>query len=143
MMNQINDEANKNYIIDAIKKIDKMQKEILLDKCSSCVTCETSLITMAYNTIPITLYTCNGFLSALASSSGIEESHLFRVECVRGDRFATLRLLTNLAEETICSDQTITIDLNCIFGIECFEPINCNECAQAWKNPFSEGFFIF
>lgn len=130
-MNQINDDENKNYIIEAIKKIDKMQKEILLDKCSSCVTCETSLITMAYNTIPITLYNCNGILNVLTYSTGTETSHLFRVECVRGDRFATLRVLINSNDEIICSDQTVTIDLDCICGIECFEPINCNECAQA------------
>lgn len=129
-MSSVNEESPRNYIIDAVKKIDKMQKEILLDRCSSCVTCETSLITMAYNTIPITLYNCNGVVQILLSATGTATTRLFRVECVREDRYATVRLLTAAGTEITCTDQTATIDLDCICGIECFEPINCTECAQ-------------
>lgn len=128
-MSLINDEGTKNYIIDAIKKIDKMQKEILLDKCSSCVTCETSLITMAYNTIPINLYNCNGIISFNLKNNCEGTTTLFRVECIREDRFVTLRLLEVSDGTIICTDQTATYDLNCVCGIECYEPINCNTCS--------------
>lgn len=117
----------KNYIVDAVKSIDRMQKETVLDRLSDCITCETSLITRAYNTVPVILYCrCEPFEAQIL---GTGTTNIFRIECIREDRFVTLRLLTYDNGTYTCTDQTVIFDLECCCGLECFEPTNCNQCS--------------
>lgn len=118
-----------NYIVEAVKSIDRLQKERYINKCSGCITCENAFLQNTFNTIPISLYCCGGgrFLVATTPDGEITTG-LFRVECVRNDRYATLRLITVAGATFTCLDQTVTVDLESFNGIECFSPIICPSC---------------
>ena len=139
-MNQqlMDNKCDCSYIIDTIKKIDKMQKNIISDTTYSCVSCETSLISTLYNTIPISLYTCCSG-SPITAQIGTTDTTTtyFRVESIRCDKYVTLRLLELEGEEApvlVGTDFTIIVDLSCIGSIQCFRAINVEVCTSSVAN---------
>ena len=101
-----------NIIADTIKKIDKIQKDVLSDNTYTCINCETALISTIFNTIPISLYTCCSSAPIIATI-GVDgdTTQYFRIESVRCDRFVTLRLLEATGEDPttlVGTDYTMT-----------------------------------
>lgn len=120
-----------NYIKDTVCKIDKLQKEVVSDTLGRCISCETSLFTSLNNTIPVSFYTCcgNPILGRIGPTDTI--TAIFRIEALRCNRFVTLRLLISdgAAEPTItATDYTLTVDLDCVSSIQCYEPITVAVC---------------
>lgn len=124
------DEFSKdNYILDTLRHIDKIQKDIIVTSATSCITCETSLVTQANNTIPVSFVLCGGLpFKANLASEGAETTLFFRIECLRDNRYLTLRLLKPKDNSLTCSNQTTILDTNCICSLQCYQPINCEEC---------------
>ena len=130
-----------NVIKDTICKIDKLQKDAVANTLSDrCITCETSLFTNAYNTIPITLNTCCGNMITGRYNLDGNPSQYFRVENIRCKRFVTLRILAleNTNEDPNQPNQnlygtnyTMIVDLDCVGSVQCFEPINVEICSQS------------
>lgn len=123
------EKESRNFIIETVKNIDRMQKDISVDQLSDCISCETSLITLAFNTIPVSFYMCNGS-AFTATHISTEENHSnitrFRIESIRDDNYAVLRLINDFE----CLNQTCIIDLNCVCGLQCFQAINCVLCTE-------------
>lgn len=121
---------NRNFIVENIKKIDVMQKEIVTSCESSCITCETSLITKPYNTVPVSFTCCNGELFTALINVGGPSTPYFRIESLRDNRFVTLRLLSYDSTQQLleCTNYTCIFDLDCCCSLQCFEPINCMCC---------------
>ena len=124
-----------NTILENIKRIDKAQKRAIIEQTNTCITCETSLLTTAFNTIPLTFTTCCGNrLTGLIDLVGTT-TIFFRVEAVRCNRYITVRLL----EETTVGDVptlietpfTMVIDLECVGSIQCFAPISITLCTDS------------
>ncbi|MGM9969838.1 MAG: hypothetical protein ACI35S_05520 [Anaeroplasma sp.] len=124
-----------NYIKETISKIDKMQKEIVSDTSYRCISCNSSLFSNLYNTIPISLYTCCGNSITGLIGAGGDETQYFRVESIRCGRFVTLRLLEATTVEDVTTltgtDYTLIVDLDCIGRIQCFNPINVEVCTAS------------
>lgn len=129
-----------NHIVETVKHIDHIQKEIVVTTATSCITCESSLITQANNTIPVCFSMCSGINFEAVVEPGGPKTSYFRIECVRDSRYVTLRLLKpegrgreenqrdTCKEKFKCTNQTCILDLNCVSSIQCFSPINCEEC---------------
>lgn len=117
-----------SYIIEILKKIDKMQKEAIISEEQECITCQNSLISFANNTIPLIIgLRCGGTLSGNVGTTGQIAYH-FKVESIRCNRYITLRLLT-LDDSTLsATPYTLTIDGECICYIQCLEPISTTPC---------------
>lgn len=122
------DVDGRNYILETIRNIDRMQRDIGVDQLGDCISCETSLITLAFNTVPISFFMCDGspftaFIGALPTTG---ETTVFRIESIRDDHYVILRLIDG-AE---CINQTAVLDVNCVCGIQCYQAINCASCAE-------------
>lgn len=124
-----------NTILDNIKRIDKSQKRAVIEQTNTCISCENSLLTTAFNTIPLTFTTCCGNrITGLIDLTGTT-TIFFRVEAVRCNRYITVRLL----EETTVGDVTtlietpftMVIDLECVGSIQCFAPITIALCTDS------------
>lgn len=122
-----NQNCGKDCILETVKKIDQMQKEVLLEKM--CEGCDSPLFRRMYNTKPITFYLCNGS----TFEARIPESHLrtdlFRIEDVKGD-CVLLRLIRRDGQELECMDHTVLFKIDCACAIQCFEPICCERCQK-------------
>ena len=135
--NQDYSDLDCNYILDSIKKIDKMQKEIICEEKTNnrCIMCDKALFTNLYNTIPVALYTCCGNEVTGLLGVGGDTTSYFRIESIRCNRYVTLMLLnqttTNDVTTLTGSEFTITIDINCIGRIQCFAPINIETCTSS------------
>lgn len=117
-----------SYIIETLKKIDKMQKEAVISEQQECVTCQNSLITFSNNTIPLLIgLRCGGVLTGNIGTTTNSTSY-FKVESIRCDRYITLRLLSLENETLSATPYTLTIDGECICYIQCFEPISTTPC---------------
>ena len=120
-----------NYIADLIYRIDKLQKDAINTTDSVCIGCEIGLMTSAYNTIPITIYTeCNDPFTAIPNLNG-DTTYVFRIESIKCNRYVTLRLL-EITEDTppaiVATNRTVIIDMTTIIGIQCYEPIVVEPC---------------
>ena len=84
--------------------------------------------------IPITFYTncCEPF-SALVEIGGTTTT-FFRIESIRCNRYATLRLLVDTAGVLTASTMTVILDLESVIGIQCFEPISVEVCTTSFEN---------
>lgn len=123
--------SGNNYIIDTIIRIDKLQKEITSDY-NTCISCETSLVTSANNTIPVSITLCSGsFFEAIIEIPDVT-TRFFRVESVREKRFVTLRLLEVVDVEGTSSltatNQTVVLDTRCVTALQCYSPITISVC---------------
>ena len=123
-----NENKPNNHIVETVRHIDKIQKEIVVSSATSCITCETSLVTQANNTIPVAFYLCGGEPLETIVGLGSGVTRFYRIECLRDHRFVTLRLITLQDATLTCTNQTCILDLDCVCGIQCFQPINCEEC---------------
>lgn len=131
----MDEKLNVNTIVENVRHIDKIQKEIVINNVTSCITCETSLITQANNTVPVAFYMCSGTIFGALTAPDAENTTLFRIECLRDSRFVTLRLITASGGTLTCTNQTCLLDLNCVAAMQCFTPINCTDC-EGWFHPF-------
>lgn len=101
-----------NHILDIIKLIDKLQKEIIKHDIDN-----NEKNTSKYNTRPFTLFLCNSTPLTIAYSNG--ESNIFRVERINGD-CVTVRLLEKGENDTLTStSEYATINIGCISAIKC------------------------
>lgn len=123
-----------NHIVDTVIKIDKLQKEIASDY-NTCITCETSLVTSANNTIPVTFTLCGNSLFESILEMPATLTSYYRIEAVRDRRFVTLRLLEAVeVEETYtltATDYTCILDLRCVCAMQCFAPITVTTCVRS------------
>ena len=120
---------NNNTILDLLKRIDRMQKEAVnLDAIGNCNTC---VFAPVYNTKPISIYTCNGLLTVKTTALDTATTNLFRIENINNDETVVLRLIIVDGETLTCTNNTITIKVSCICGIQCFDSITCTLCNQA------------
>ena len=124
-----------NTILDNIKRIDKAQKRAIIEQTSTCITCETSLLTTAFNTIPLSFITCCGNrLVGFIDLTGTP-TPFFRVESVRCNKYVTVRLLeeTTVGEVAtlVETPYTMVIDIDCIGSIQCFSPISITLCTSS------------
>ena len=119
-----------NYIIETVRNIDRMQKEV--SKETGCTGCNDLLIsqTTLFNTKPVIFRFGNG--EAFTALAGTEETNTFRIQDLKGS-IVILRLLTLNAEtgEYTCTNNTVLLDLNCVCSLQCLAPINCPCCANA------------
>ncbi len=113
---------NTNYILDSIKRIDQLQKEVLME--NSTTGCDGPLISRLYDTKPVSFGLCGGTrLSAYVGYTG-GTTELFRIEEVRGTD-VVLRLLVNTEGTVTCTEYTCILDTNCCCSMQCFDPVNC------------------
>lgn len=130
MENQMNCNYCDNYLLDTLKRIDKMQKEAIISAEGTCVTCQ-SLLLATNNTLPLSIVSrCSGSYLTLNIGLSAETTTYFRIESIRCDRYVTLRLLS-FDEETSslsATPYTATFDIECICGIQCYEPITTEAC---------------
>ena len=78
-----------------------------------------------YNTRPITLYLCNNNLLEIQydNNGEVATSNTFRVENINGS-CVTVRLLDNTNGVITATNETATININCIAAIKCLPDIN-------------------
>lgn len=120
----------RNCIHDVVLKIDQLQKEaILKDECEGC---ESPLTKKLFNTRPITFYLCNGSAFTVEIPETTETTSVFRIEELRGD-CVTLRILKQCGPKFICTNHTVILNLCCVCGLQCFDPICCEECKRRCK----------
>lgn len=121
----------RNFIVQTVKKIDKVQKEVCFEEEERCNPCDKSLIKKQFDTIPVSFFSCSGspFEAFLEPGNEMEKTSLFRIECIRDCRFVTLRLIerkeVNCKVKLKCTDLTCILDLECVCCIQCFDPIDC------------------
>jgi len=124
-------------ICTIIKEVDQRQKEAIVQS-SSCITCDSTLVTAINNTIPLSFFMCDGSDYKAFLTPGGDTTNLFRVEEIMENCTIKCRLITQkpgLTEEKrcqdlICTDQTCIIDLNCVCCLQCFTPIFCRKCSR-------------
>ncbi|MCL2522496.1 MAG: CotY/CotZ family spore coat protein [Erysipelotrichales bacterium] len=119
--------TNNSVIIENCRRIDKMQKEVVTGLDTDCITCEASLVSKAFNTIPVSFFSSN-FEPLRAFVEGDKTTPFFRIENIRENHFVTLRLLVKEDEKLEATNQTCVLNLNCVCCMECFEPINAPSC---------------
>lgn len=121
-----------NYIIETVRNIDKMQKEIAQE--TGCTGCNDLLISSQtlYNTKPVIFRFGNGeAFSAVVGVDGATTT-TFRIQDLKGT-VAVLRLLTydTTTSEYTCTNYTVLLDLKCICSLQCLAPINCPCCTNS------------
>ena len=115
---------NNGSIAELLRRIDKMQRDAIA--ANAVGTCNTCVIAPIFNTKPIAVYLCNEALTVPIGNT-TELSNRFRVEEVKGD-IVILRLLSVVNDELTCSTYTVTVRINCICCVQCFESVNCERC---------------
>ncbi len=125
-----NTSLTNNYIIETVRNIDRMQKEV--SKETGCTGCNDLLIsqTTFFNTKPVIFRFGNG--ETFTALAGTVETNIFRIQELKGS-VAILRLLTldDTTGEYTCTNNTVLLDLNCVCSLQCLAPINCPCCANA------------
>ena len=122
-----NNVLSKNSIYDLLKRIDQMQKEVIINNLRN--SCENCMLGSLNNTKPISIYTSCGIFSATIDAANTTSTTLFRVEEVT-DETVVLRLLQNTDGTITCTNMTIVYNINCICCVQCFESINCERCTN-------------
>ena len=120
---------NKNFIYETVKRIDQIQKEVLLE--NNCVGCEGSLFSRLYNTKPVSFILCSGerFTALLTTGATAQSTTYFRIKEIKGN-CVILQLIDYSEETPVCSPNTIILDLDCVCGIQCYAPITCTLCNE-------------
>ena len=123
--------CSNNNIVDIIESIARNQRSTC-NTCNDCVSCDSCFCNSLYNTIPIRLTTCCGEAISGVIGAGGASTTYFRVECITGQRYVKLRLLSATVVEGVVvlagTNYTMVIDLECVGTIQCFEPINILGC---------------
>ena len=117
----------KNFIYETVKKIDQLQKEVLLE--NSCVGCEGSLFSRLYNTKPVSFILCSGarFEAPLGTAADAATTNFFRIQEIKCNS-VILQLIDYSGDTPVCSNYTAILDLDCVCGIQCYSPISCALC---------------
>lgn len=124
-----NQNSTSNYIIDTVLKIDRMQKEAVINEENSCVTCANSLVSFQNNTLPISfIMRSGGYLTTNLSLDNETTTIYYKIEAVRSCRYVTLRKLENISATLQATPQTLIVDLECVCAIECHSPIQTTNC---------------
>ena len=117
-----------NYLLDLLLRIDRMQKEAIVNQETACISCSNSLTTFQNNTLPISfIMKCGGYLTVNIGIS-TDTTTYFRIESIRCDRYLTLRLLEDVDGTLTATPYTITLDLECVCGVQCFGAISVTPC---------------
>lgn len=117
----------KNSIYDLLKRIDQMQKEVIINNLRN--SCENCMLGSLNNTKPISIYGQCGIFSATIDAANTTSTTLFRVEEVN-DETVVLRLLQSVDGTITCTNMTIVYNIGCICCVQCFESINCERCTN-------------
>jgi hypothetical protein len=120
--NSNNDNLRRSCILETLRKIDQSQKEAVIE--SDCVGCGGTLITKTFDTKPVifTLEDDSKFTAFLGLSN--DTTNLFRVEEVMND-CVLCRALERVGAMVRCTRFTCILQINCICGLQCLDPINC------------------
>lgn len=110
---------NDDCILNTLKNIIKAQKHSFVD--DDCVTCTGPLMTQAFDTRPvmITLQADKKLTAYLDVFS--DKTRLFRVEDLKDD-CVLLRLLDTTSGCIKKTNLTITLRVDCICALQCFQP---------------------
>lgn len=125
--NPVNNNENINAIYSLLKRIDGLQKDVILNNLRNV--CENCSLGSLNNTKPIAIYNSCGLFAAALDSANTTTTNLFRIEELNGDT-VVLRLLQNTDGVITCTDLTIVYNINCICAIQCFDAINCERCGN-------------
>jgi len=119
----------RNCIHDIVNQIIQIQKKAVFN--NDCEGCNDPLTRELYNTRPLTFYLCNGEPFTVIVPGTTNTTALFRIEELKGD-CCTLRILERLPNggNVNCTNRTAIINLCCVCGIQCFEPIYCAPCNE-------------
>lgn len=116
-----------NHLLDIIRLIYNMQENITGNECNlnNCTRPILGPTETLYNTRPITLYLCNNTpLEIQYDNNGtVETSSIFRIEGINNS-CVTVRLLTDNNGTITSTNETATINMNCIAAIRCLDDIN-------------------
>ena len=114
---------NMNSVCAILKRIEQMQKNAIATNLGA--NCESCLMGSMFNTKPISInLRGNQFFANIGLTD--ETTRYFRVEEVRGNEIVVLRLLVLEDGALTCTNNTITVCINCICSIQCYDAINCN-----------------
>ena len=121
--------VNRNFIYETVRKIDQLQKEVLLE--NGCIGCEGSLFSRLYNTKPVSFILCGGgrFEAQLGTVATASTTTIFRIQEVKGNS-VILQLIDYTSETPTCTTYTAILDLDCVCGIQCYSPILCTLCNE-------------
>ncbi len=123
----VNNNMARNSIHDLLKRIDQMQKEVILNNLRNA--CENCMLGSLNNTKPIAIYTTCGIFSATIDAANSTATTLFRVEEVN-DETVVLRLLQIVDGVITCTNMTLVYNIACICCVQCFDSINCERCSN-------------
>ena len=125
--------VNRNFIFETVRKIDQLQKEVLLE--NGCIGCEGSLFSRLYNTKPVSFILCGGtrFEAQLDTTATAATTTIFRIQEIKGNS-VILQLIDYSADTPTCTNYTIILDLDCVCGIQCYPPILCTLCNEINNN---------
>ena len=107
--NNNNTVVPRNTIYDLLKRIDQMQKEVIINNLRNG--CENCMLGSLNNTKPISIYNSCGIFSATIDAANTTSTTLFRVEEVT-DETVVLRLLQNTDGTITCTNMTIVYNIN-------------------------------
>lgn len=119
---------NCDCLRDVLCKIVKLQKqgECIDDNINSCDRPFLGINNnKAFNTRPITLYTCPNnklWTMPIDEKEECEKSSIFRVEAVEGC-CATFRILKEECKKLEATNSFFTINLKCVGAIQCLDDV--------------------
>ena len=112
-------EKGRNYLLDILILIDKLQKNTFCNDNNSCTRPILGLNNnLVYNTRPVSFYLCNN------QELTIDSCNVFRVESI-DNSCITVRLLNVDEQGDITSTgEFATVSINCIAAIRCLNDIS-------------------
>ncbi len=121
--------SQKNFIYETVKRIDQIQKEVLLE--NNCIGCEGSLFSRLYNTKPVSFILCSGerFTAEITPGATPTTTTYFRIKEIKCNS-VILQLIDYSGDAPVCVPNTIILDLDCVCGIQCYSPITCTLCNE-------------
>ena len=107
----VTSQQNRNCIYETVKRIDQLQKEVLLE--NNCVGCEGSLFSRLYNTKPVSFILCGGarFEAQLSTAVDAPVTTIFRIQEIKGN-CVVLQLIDYSGDVPVCVPNTIILDLD-------------------------------
>lgn len=123
----------KNFIYETVKRIDQIQKEVLLE--NNCIGCEGTLFSRLYNTKPVSFTLCSGtrFAAATGTEATAATTTYFRIQEVKGN-YVILQLIDYTGDTPTCLNLTTILSLDCVCGMQCYAPILCTLCNEQNDN---------
>lgn len=120
---------SKNFIYETVKRIDQIQKEVLLE--TNCIGCEGTLFSRLYNTKPVSFTLCSGerFSAVTGTEATATTTTYFRIQEIKGN-FVILQLIDYSTDTPTCLNLTTILDLSCVCGMQCYAPILCTLCNE-------------